>query len=196
MPATRTTSDVDTRTRIVTAAAGLMQRGGYQTMSLKQIGAEASVSGGSIYHFFPGGKEDIAVAAVIHAEEEFADFLRSSLATREDPGDAVEACAEHLARRLEESDWVDGCPLTATGLESVGRSDAIRSAVAAAFEHWSTVVADRLVEGGLDRSRAATLGTTVVNSLEGAEVAAQMTCDAGPLLTSGRHLAELVRAVS
>lgn len=189
-----TTAGRDTRARIVIAAARLLQERGYEAMSLKLVGAEAGVSGGSLYHFFPGGKEEIAVAAVAHAGEEFGAYLAATMAEPGSPPEVVEGCAEALAARLEASGWVEGCPLTATGLETAGRSAAIQAAVADAFRAWAEVVRDRLVEGGVDSVEAAELATTIINSLEGAEVAAQVARDPGPLRLVGKHLAALLRA--
>lgn len=186
----------DTRDRIVTTAARLMQRQGYQSMSLKQIGTEAKVSAGSIYHFFPGGKERIAVDAVRHAGEEFATFLAAAMAVEGPAADVIEKCARTLAVHLEESGWMDGCPLTATGLETAGRSPAIQDAVAKAFQHWSDIVERRLVADGIETGTAADLAATVVNALEGAEVAAQISRDPRPLHLAGKHLATLVSAYS
>src|SRR5260370_6224314 len=50
----------DTRTRIQEAAAVLFRRHGYSGTGLKRIAAESAAPFGSIYHFFPGGKEQLA----------------------------------------------------------------------------------------------------------------------------------------
>src|SRR5437588_9978612 len=46
-----------TRERIVDSSAELFRRQGYTGTGLKQIVAAASAPFGSLYHFFPGGKE-------------------------------------------------------------------------------------------------------------------------------------------
>ena len=53
-----------TRDRIVAAAARLYGRYGYTGVGLKQVAAEAGVPIGSLYHFFPGGKEELAAEAL------------------------------------------------------------------------------------------------------------------------------------
>ncbi|WP_042907161.1 TetR/AcrR family transcriptional regulator, partial [Mycobacterium avium] len=53
-----------TRERFLTAATGLFRRQGYSGTGLKQIVAESRAPLGSLYHFFPGGKQDLAVQAI------------------------------------------------------------------------------------------------------------------------------------
>src|ERR1700733_6777080 len=54
----------DTRERIVGASAELMRRQGYNATGIKQIIAAAQAPFGSIYHHFPGGKEQLGAEAV------------------------------------------------------------------------------------------------------------------------------------
>ncbi|MEU7278781.1 TetR/AcrR family transcriptional regulator [Streptomyces sp. NPDC045431] len=189
------TSPASTRDRIVVAAARLIQRQGYVGTGIKQIAKEAQATLGSVYHFFPGGKEAVAVTAITHSGEEFAAILREALAGHDDPAAAVDACARLLAEALRESGWVDGCPVTATALETLGDADSeIQRACASALRAWQDMVADKLLRSGLPATDARELAMTVINTLEGAEVTAQVNRDEEPLLLAGRHLARLVAA--
>ena len=53
-------TDTPTRDRILYASAELFRRQGYAGTGLKQIATEARAPFGSLYHFFPGGKEQLA----------------------------------------------------------------------------------------------------------------------------------------
>jgi AcrR family transcriptional regulator len=48
-----------TKQRIVDATAECFRRQGYAGTGLKQIATEADAAFGSLYHFFPGGKEEL-----------------------------------------------------------------------------------------------------------------------------------------
>ncbi|MEU0657745.1 TetR/AcrR family transcriptional regulator [Streptomyces lavendulocolor] len=181
-----------TRDRIVLAASRLVQRQGYVGTGIKQIAKEADATLGSVYHFFPGGKEAVAVAAIRHGDQEFAAILREALDSEEDPAAAVDACARLLATALRTSDWVDGCPVTAAALETLGTDSEIQQACADALRGWQDVVADKLVRTGIARADARELAGTVISALEGAEVTAQVMRSEEPLLQAGRQLARLV----
>ncbi|WP_418958962.1 TetR/AcrR family transcriptional regulator [Streptomyces tritici] len=183
-----------TRDRIVVAAARLLQRQGYVGTGIKQIAQEAQATLGSVYHFFPGGKETVAVAAIRHSGEEFATLLREALDSDDDPAEAVTACARRLAEELRASGWTDGCPVTAAALETLGTDSEIQQACADALRDWEQLVQDKLLRGGLPVQSARELASTVISALEGAEVTAQVTRTEEPLQVAGRQLALLIRA--
>ncbi|ADB30347.1 transcriptional regulator, TetR family [Kribbella flavida DSM 17836] len=182
-----------TQDRIVVAASRLLQRQGYVGTGIKQIAQEAQATLGSVYHFFPGGKGAVAVAAIKHSTEEFATLLRKALDSEDDPAEAVMACARQLADELRESGWIDGCPVTAAALETLGTDAEIQQACADAFRSWEQLVHDKLLRCGFSSQSARELATTVLSTLEGAEVTAQVNRSQEPLLVAGRQLARLVR---
>ncbi|WP_329110206.1 TetR/AcrR family transcriptional regulator [Micromonospora sp. NBC_01699] len=190
--AVRTGGTPGTRDRIVVATSRLMQRQGYEGTGIKQIAQASEATLGSVYHFFPGGKRELAAEAVRHADREFADLLRRALASADDPAEAVIACCRVLAEGLRDSDWLDGCPVTATALETVGRDPDLQQAVDQAFGHWQSLVADKLRGAGVDEESARDLACTVINTLEGAELTAQVSRSARPLDVAGMHLARLI----
>ncbi|WP_022891624.1 TetR/AcrR family transcriptional regulator [Agromyces subbeticus] len=182
----------NTRDRVVVAASRLLQRQGYVGTGIKQIAQDAQATLGSVYHFFPGGKAAVAVAAIEHSTEEFATILRTALNSEEAAVSAVMACATQLAHELAESGWIDGCPVTATALETLGTDPEIQQACADAIRSWEQLVNDKLLRCGFPSDTAAELATTVISALEGAEVTAQVNRTAEPLLVTGRQLARLV----
>ncbi len=184
----------NTRDRIVVAAARLLQRQGYVGTGIKQIAQEAQATLGSVYHFFPGGKEAVGVAAIKHGAEEFGTLLREALDGEDDPAEAVEACARQLAHELSESDWIEGCPVTAAALETLGTDSEIQRACADALRSWEQLVHDKLLRCGFPAPSARELAVTVVCALEGAEVTAQVNRSEEPLRMAGRQLARLVRS--
>lgn len=183
-----------TRERLVRTASRLMQHGGYENTPVKQLVREAEATLGSLYHFFPGGKQELAVAAVHFGNEEFAEQLRTGLDSDPDPARALEALTLLLADALEASDWRDGCPVTATALETIGRLPELQAACARAFVDWQELVAAKLLASGIPEPEARGLAVTAIATLEGAEMTAQVTRSRTPLLLAGRHLGRLVAA--
>src|SRR5581483_1069378 len=54
----------DTRDRLVDAGAELLRRQGYSATGIKQIVEEARAPVASLYHFFPGGKEQLGAEVI------------------------------------------------------------------------------------------------------------------------------------
>ncbi|MCX4665676.1 TetR/AcrR family transcriptional regulator [Streptomyces sp. NBC_01381] len=190
----QSSSALSTRDRIVSVSARLIQRQGYVGTGIKQIAKEAEATLGSVYHFFPGGKEAVAVAAIKYSDEEFAAVLRDALAREADPAAAIEACAVELAVGLRESGWVDGCPVTAAALETLGTDSEIQRVCADALRGWEAIVEEKLLGAGFAAQDAREVATTVISALEGAEVTAQVNRSEEPLRAAGRQLARLVRS--
>ncbi|MBD0670313.1 TetR/AcrR family transcriptional regulator [Streptomyces sp. CBMA156] len=177
---------------MVRATSRLLQRQGYEGTGIKQISREAEATLGSVYHFFPGGKQELAAEAIRHGDEEFAVLLRAGLGSSPDLGESLASCTRLLAEELRASDWQDGCPITTTALETVGRVPVIEEAVAEAFDNWRAIVAQRLRTAGIGEEDAVELAGTVINALEGAELSAQVARSEQPLLVTGRHLVRLL----
>ncbi|EIV92692.1 TetR/AcrR family transcriptional regulator [Frankia sp. QA3] len=190
----RTKHEIGTRERIVQATSRLMQRQGCEATGLKQISQEAHATLGSVYHFFPGGKTELTIAAIAYGDREFSEFLRAALERVDDPAEAITACADRLAEELRDSGWLDGCPVTTTALESAGRVPDIQRAAEQAFANWRGLVDDKLRRSGFPEDVARDLAHTVINTLEGAEMSAQVSQSETPLHLAGRHLARLVNS--
>ncbi|MFE5633299.1 TetR/AcrR family transcriptional regulator [Streptomyces sp. NPDC056543] len=181
-----------TRERIVRTTSRLMQRQGYEGTGIKQISREAGATLGSVYHFFPGGKQELGTAALRLGDEEFTDFLREALDTEPEPEKVLVTLTAALAQGLRDSDWLDGCPVTSTVVGTATTAPDIQRAAAEAFARWRAVVAGKLAAAGFAEADAEELAHTVIATLEGAELAAQTARSAVPLEVAGRHLARLV----
>ncbi|MCB8907943.1 MULTISPECIES: TetR/AcrR family transcriptional regulator [unclassified Streptomyces] len=181
-----------TRERIVRTTSRLMQRQGYEGTGIKQISVEAGATLGSVYHFFPGGKQELGTAAVRLGGEEFAELLAEALDAEPEPEKALVALTVSLAEGLRASDWLDGCPVTSTVVGTANSAPGVQEAAAEAFARWRAVVARKLAASGFTETDAEELAHTVIATLEGAELSAQVARSATPLEVAGRHLARLV----
>jgi AcrR family transcriptional regulator len=193
-PQGRVSDAPDTRTRIRRAAAAQFARRGYAGTGLKQIATEAPAPFGSIYHFFPGGKDDLAEDMIRTTGPQFMRLVLGVLAERDDPVEAVEHTFAAAARDLAANDYADGCPIATMALDVASTNDRLRAAAADVFEEWT--------DGGIawfarwtgDAARAADLARTMIMITEGAFLLSRTTRDPEPLHAAGRSMAALLRA--
>lgn len=181
----------DSRRRIEAAAAGLLARHGYHGFGLKALSEAAGLPYGSIYHHFPGGKEEIAVAAVTGTGTLIGRMIAEA------PPDAVgttERLFAFMARKLERSDWADGCPVGTPGLDGASDVEAVRAACVAAFDSFEHAYARLLTELGVPPADAESLATTVVAAYEGATLLARVRRSDAPLRTVAAAVETLIRA--
>ncbi len=190
-----TDSEQATRSRMLSTTAGLLQAQGYHGTGLNQILAVAKAPRGSMYHHFPGGKEQLAIESL---QKSRAWVTRGVHAAIEHGGTDARAglrvFVEAFARQLEESDFAQGCPIATVALESSTLTDPLRGACADAYAEWQALFAERLAAIEPDRRRADALATLVLAAIEGALVLSKCRRDATPLRLVGKQLDAVLAA--
>jgi TetR/AcrR family transcriptional repressor of lmrAB and yxaGH operons len=125
------------RTELVAATARLLRRKGYAGTSVNDFLRAAGAANGSLYHHFPGGKEELAVAAINASAEEVEAALKQTLDSSDDISAALRSWIDGLIAALE-ADPRDGCPVAPTALDAAGTSEQLRLAAAGAFARWAS----------------------------------------------------------
>jgi AcrR family transcriptional regulator len=183
----------DTRDRILDATVQLLRRQGYTATGIKQIVLEADAPLGSMYHYFPGGKEQIAAEALARSGERMRQ-------TMERAGDApdlpatINAYFTHNAERLRDSDYERGCPIATVALETSSDIERIRKVCEDVFHSWQVTLAKVFVDAGITEADAAPLATFVLSSYEGALTMSRALRDIQPMITSGAAVASVLHA--
>lgn len=180
---------------MISTAASLLQRQGFAATGWRQVVAESGAPWGTQSHHFPGGKEELAIAAIEKSDADYERVVRSAFA-RGAPADAIRAWAALAADVLESTGWAEGCPVATVTLERAHESEPIADACAAAFAGWREAITDGLVGAGIEAERAAALAMLVLASVEGALLLARAERDRGPLIVVGDELAALLNAAT
>jgi AcrR family transcriptional regulator len=157
----------DTRERIVQTSAELFRRQGFAGTGVKQIVAEASAPFGSIYHFFPGGKEQLGAETIRFSGAIYGQLIDLFFQSGGDPVTSTRDFFAGAAQTLIETDYADACPIATVALEVSSTSEPMREACAEVFESWIEATSERLFEAGLTRKRAREHALTMLMSLEG-----------------------------
>lgn len=179
-----------TRDRIVTAAIELFRRQGYHGTGLKEVTTAAAATTGSLYHFFPGGKVDLAGAVIAESGAVYRELLESILDEAGDPVEGIAAFFEAAADVLAEGDFVDICPIGNVAGEVASTDAGLRATSDAVFRSWERAVAVRLEAAGLTPEDAAEMATIAVAAFQGSLLVARCRRDAAPLRIAGRRLRE------
>ena len=163
-------SQPDTRERILLAAAELYRRQGMPATGLKQIALAANAAFGSIYHHFPGGKEQIS-SEVIRAEGiRYALLVGEQLSATTHPIDGIRGLFEAAGTTLVATDYAEACSIETIALEVASTNDRLRAATAEVFEEWTAMLADWFAGAGLADFECRRLALGVLGALEGAFV--------------------------
>lgn len=182
----------ETRERMLDAAGALIRERGYAAASLSDILEASEAPRGSLYHHFPGGKDELVLEATRRSVDRLTSILDAALAGSADPAVGVRAYVEGAAAELEASEYGLGCPVASVVLDSPAPSSSLAELCQDAFETWTERYAAHLAATGLTEERAVSLATLIMSSVEGAILLARARRDTGPLeVVAG----ELTRAI-
>ena len=184
---------MSTRDRIVAAAAQLYGRYGYTGVGLKQVAAESGAPIGSLYHFFPGGKEELAADALRMSGHGYQMLVEGILEDMPDLVSGIEQSFALAAETLAATGYVDACWIETVALEVASTNEPLRLVTAEIFERWIDAATDWCESHGLPPEEARQLGIAYITGLEGAFILARSLQSPEPLLSTGRMLAAAAR---
>src|ERR1700684_4110451 len=122
-----------TRERIIDASGELFRLQGYNATGVKQIVTAAQAPFGSLYHHFPGGKEQLGAEAIRTSGAIYAQLIPAVIDVAPDPVTAVRNFFMGAAAHLVETDYADACPIATVALEVSSSSEVMRQACAEVF---------------------------------------------------------------
>jgi AcrR family transcriptional regulator len=182
-----------TRDRIVDASGELFRRQGYVGTGVKQIVEAASAPFGSLYHFFPGGKEELGAAVIRSSGDLYRQLFEVIVDPAPDLVTGIEVFFAGAAETLRETEYADACPIATVALEVASTSEPMREATAEVFESWIAAAGERLLAAGVAEDRARSLAIEMINGLEGAFVLSRAMRTTEPVEIAGEAAVEALR---
>ncbi|MGZ4708198.1 MAG: TetR/AcrR family transcriptional regulator [Acidimicrobiales bacterium] len=190
----KSTAITGTRERILEASGELFRRQGYAGTGIKAILTASDAPYGSLYHFFPGGKEELGAAALREGGLTYLRLVEAFFGEGADVVEATRAFFEGAATVVEMTDYADACPIATVALEVASTSEPMRVAAAEAFESWLRVLEMRLTEAGIDPTRSRELAVEMFCAIEGAFLLSRTTRSTEAIHTAGRAAVAQVEA--
>src|SRR6185312_5993914 len=122
-----------TRERLIEAAIALLRQSGLSGAGINEIVRASGAPKGSVYHFFPDGKQQIAVEALDAYSGRVVAFIEGALSRKRSPGAKVEALFDAFAKRVEDGGFRSSCPAGTVCLDLDTEAEALRGAVASSL---------------------------------------------------------------
>lgn len=180
---------LDARDRMIDVAIELMRQGGLSSAGINEIVKASGSPKGSVYHFFPDGKSQIAAEALAEYSQRLLAVIESAMQGGATPGEKVRAMFKVFARRSEDGDFLRSCAAGAVCLDLSQDLEILREAIAAAFSSWIDVIERSL--GFDDQRRARSFAGLVLTAIEGAHIRARADRSSRPFIEAGAWLGEL-----
>ncbi len=153
--------------------AEVFREHGYEGASLALIGQRTGLGKGSLYHFFPGGKAEMAACVLAAIDAWFEDAMFRPL--REDP-DAKAAIRTMLA--TTDTYFRSGNRICLVGVLALGEArDRFAERIDGYFAAWRDALAAALVRAGLNSAEAVGRAEDAVAMIQGNLVAARALRD-------------------
>jgi AcrR family transcriptional regulator len=184
----------NTRDRILETSAELFRRQGYSATGVKQIVTAAQAPFASLYHFFPGGKEQLGAEAIRVSGAMYELLIPAVLEPAPDPVTGVRNFFAGAAEHLRETDYADACPIATVALEVSSSSEIMRHACADVFDRWIAAGTELHENSGLTPEQARELTIAMLAALEGAFVLSRALRSTEPLEVAGELVAKAVES--
>jgi TetR/AcrR family transcriptional regulator, lmrAB and yxaGH operons repressor len=173
---------------LIETASRLFRMRGYDGVGLSDILKESGIPKGSMYHHFPGGKEELAVAAIHFTKQMAVHDLRSELDRFDDPVKGFQEYFLKIANNISQDPDLVGSPIGTLVGEKYATSEPIRIACQETLQELEIVYQEKLTEAGFKTERAMELSTLLNAIIEGAIILCLAENSGDPLRLISRQL--------
>ncbi|WP_312113437.1 TetR/AcrR family transcriptional regulator [Brevibacillus reuszeri] len=165
------TKNNQARDLIIKAATRLFHVQGYHATGLNQILVESGTPKGSLYYYFPKGKEQLVIETVQYAAALIEADIRQRVESVADPVEAIHLHLECLAEQfsdLSDPGNLKSPPFLLIALETAFSNERIRQVCSETYQKWESLFLKKLMQLDMEEQRAKNMATTVMALIEGA----------------------------
>lgn len=163
----------------------LFRQFGYEGVTLSKISQETGLGKASLYHHFPGGKAEMAEAALTYVnqwlETSILPILVGAASLKENRQvkriDGFQAMCEETSRFFNQGQ--NSCLWAVLVLEK-SSDELFHSQISWAFSRWIEAIANVLIAGGLDETLARQRGEDAIIAIQGALILSHGLKDFAP----------------
>jgi AcrR family transcriptional regulator len=161
---------------------------GYEGVSLSRLSAATGLEKASLYYRYPGGKEEIVMAAMGRVLQGFEQNVFAPLRGEGTPRKRLGIVMERLR-----DFYCNGTkPCVMDMLAIAGGGDDLVAALRATLQAWIKAFADLAKESGLSASAARMRAEEAIMRIEGSLVLARVLGDTAPFQKAIKALPELL----
>lgn len=180
------------REQILQTTCDLLEKQGYHGTGLNEIVKESGAPKGSLYYYFPEGKEQITAEAVLQSGRAVSGRIRAGLEASSSASKSIYDFILLIAENVEHSGFAAGSPLTAVAMETATQSERINLACREAYGMLQSAFQEKLRESGFSSSKAEELATFVTAAIEGGIILSRTLHSADPLRLVAKQLRYVV----
>jgi TetR/AcrR family transcriptional regulator, lmrAB and yxaGH operons repressor len=181
-----------TRDKMLVSAAEVLRERGAAGVTIDEVLARSGAPRGSVYHHFPGGRNQILTEALHVAGES----LTAAIENAADQGEMVllRRFVESWEHTLRDSDFAAGCPVVAAATGSADDEPQLTADAGRIFGDWRAALTRAFVADGFEPAVAGSLAITLIAAVEGAVVLCRSMRNVEPLRQVAEQIEFLIKA--
>ena len=168
----------DTRQRMLTSALSLLRERGPNAVTLDSVLAHSGAPRGSIYHHFPGGRDQLVIEAAALGADAVAGIVEDN---NQSPFAALDGLVDFWKKMLQDSDFRAGCPIVALAVDGPDRIPDAAQLSQSSFHRMATTLIRLLREAGASQAQARPMANVAIAALEGAVILCRVERSTRPL---------------
>ena len=178
----------DSKEQMIEGAIQLLATKGLQSTSFSEVLALTGAPRGSIYHYFPNGKNELIAAALDLTSKRTLERLEAKR------GESARAITEFFLdlwrKLLVHTQFRAGCSVLAVTIAA--DTDDLRQKAASIFEAWQQKLADLFVVAGMDAEASSDFALELISASEGAVVMARAQKSLAPFEAVAKRLVQSI----
>ena len=179
-----------TSEHFVDRTSELLREQGGGDVSLSMVLKACDAQKGSLYHFFPGGKDELVAAAVKKMHACATSHIRQCIDETQSAAGGARKHLLHIAKWADEPGTL-GMPFLALAA-TVGEANAsVRAACGVALQEIECLFSKQLVAEGVESRRAKRLASFAMASIDGSILYARIQGNSKPVKLAADMIAEL-----
>ena len=175
----------------IPALAEIFREHGFAGASLSEITKRTGLGKGSLYHFFPNGKEEMAQAVLDDVAGWFETNVFMPLRESEDPAAGIDHMFKAVIRFFHSGRRI--CLVGTFALDDT--RDRFASEIQSYFSAWTRVLAAALKRRGFDTRAARETAEEVVAGIQGALVLARAHDDSALFTRAMKRLHQRTKGI-
>jgi TetR/AcrR family transcriptional repressor of lmrAB and yxaGH operons len=179
-----------TKRRMLTSAAEVMRERGAAGVTIDEVLSRSGAPRGSVYHHFPGGRNQILLEALQFAGDSMSTAIGD--AACQGPMALLREFVDHWEDVLRDSDFAAGCPVVAAAISTCDEDPRLSEDAAQIFDRWRAALTRSFIADGFGDSEAAALASTMLAAVEGAVILCRSLRSPQPLRDVAENIEFLV----
>lgn len=177
------------REQVVERLLEVFRDRGFEGASLSDLSRATGLGKSSLYHYFPGGKDQMAEVVLARA----ADIVDQGILAVARNGDSLKARLGAIASALRAfySNGTTACVLGQ--LSGAGLSKTARASLRTSFDNWIQAIEVLAIDAGFTPARAHRFAQDWVGRLQGALILHAATADTAPFDRALKALLDLAK---